>query len=594
MNVLGIGLVMFQLQLGSASGIVTKPGGTEPLPGATVTLSPAVSSETILIPGAGVIPGADVPGQNPRVRTAITQDDGRFILSDIEPGDYRLEVQSARYGGAAYGQRKPNGPGAVLTIASGQRLSDLRLSIVPTGVIAGRITGPSGEPIVYAGVQALKYLYQDGKRVLSVVQTTTTDDRGDYRLFWLTGGKYVVVAATRSSPANSTSPPPLKPGITTLDRLVLTTEISLISSAQLDGTNLVKRILEDGTVREESWLPTYYPGTTDRAGAATIEVSAGSTVPGVNITVGPSPVQKIRGRATGFATQATVALASAAPGGSGTGLVINNKGASTIDGSFEFAGILPGPYYLTARDRSGLVATPVAVLVGDRDVDGVTVTAVPGITVSARIVAEGATPGPIDPLTELAGMLRPELGTLPVTPQTSPRGAISPGSNVMVFPNVPPGEYQFSIAQGALRENLKRLHIKSVRLGQEDALATVHVTSNTTNVLLDVVLTTLTGSVEGVALGRAGDPAGNATVVLVPAAARNRLNLYQVVVTGNDGKFRFQEIPPGDYKLFAWDDIETGAWADAEFLRAYESRGVAVRISENSKEDARLNVIYNP
>ena len=65
-------------------------------------------------------------------------------------------------------------------------------------------------------------------------------------------------------------------------------------------------------------------------------------------------------------------------------------------------------------------------------------------------------------------------------------------------------------------------------------------------------------------------------------------------MTGSDGRFRFQEIPPGDYKLFAWDDIDPGAWQNADFMRLYESRGRALRVSENSKEELQLNVIYNP
>ena len=109
-----------------------------------------------------------------------------------------------------------------------------------------------------------------------------------------------------------------------------------------------------------------------------------------------------------------------------------------------------------------------------------------------------------------------------------------------------------------------------------------------------MVLTTETGSVEGVAIDRTGDPAANVTVVLVPATARKRTTLYKSLVTGSDGKFRFQEIPPGDYKLFAWDDIETGAWENPEFMRPYEPRGRAIRVSENGKEAVQLNVIYNP
>ena len=148
MNALVIALLLFQVQPGSASGIVSRPGGSEPLGGATVTLNPVVSAQT------------------GRIRTAISENDGRFTLSDIEPGEYRLLVQSPRFGSAAYGQRKPDGPGAILTIGPGQRLVDLKVSMTPTGTIAGRITGRSGEPLAYASVQALKSMYQDGKRLL--------------------------------------------------------------------------------------------------------------------------------------------------------------------------------------------------------------------------------------------------------------------------------------------------------------------------------------------------------------------------------------------------------------------------------------------
>jgi len=170
--------------------------------------------------------------------------------------------------------------------------------------------------------------------------------------------------------------------------------------------------------------------------------------------------------------------------------------------------------------------------------------------------------------------------------------------NVMVFSSVLPGDYQLQLNQPVVlrdnvRENPKRVYIKSIRQGREDALDSVHVSSDSPNVL-DVVLTTETGSVEGVAIGRAGDPAANVTVVLVPSNGRKRSTLYQALVTGSDGRFRFQEIPPGDYKIFAWDDIEPGAWQDADFMRPYESRGRALRVSENSKEELQLKVIYNP
>ena len=579
MSVLGIALIFLQAQLATASGIVTRPGGTEPLAGATVILSPVATA----------LPSS--------TRTALSQDDGRFTVRDIEPGEYRLQVQSTRYGTAAYGQRKPNGPGAVLSIAAGQRLSDLKVSMVPTGTIAGRVMGRSGEPINYASVQAMSYLYQDGKRVLSVAQTTTTDDRGEYRLFWLLPGKYIVLAAPRSSPNSPGMTAPLRPGeMSRSGELAFAQAMrDIASSALLEATNLVVRLNEDGTIREESWMPSYYPSTTELAQATTVEVAAGATVPGIDVTLGPSPVLKIRGRVTGFVTgsQATVALV-ARSGGMFVRTI--NKAASIIDGSFEFAGIAPGTYYLSAQDRSGLSTVPLEILVADRDIESLTLTLTPSIRVSARITVEGTTQGAPELFAGLVGTLQPDSGTPTgsLGPFIVPRSTQFTSGNIMVFSNVPAGGYQFNISQGVLRENGNRLHIKSVHLGREEVSNTVRISPDAGQVLLDVVLTTQTGSVGGVALGRTGDPAANATVVLVPANARRRSALYQAVVTGGDGKFRFQEIPPGDYKLFAWDDIETGAWENPDFMRVFESRGHDVRIVENKRDETSLSVIYNP
>src|SRR5205809_4120364 len=35
----------------------------------------------------------------------------------------------------------------------------------------------------------------------------------------------------------------------------------------------------------------------------------------------------------------------------------------------------------------------------------------------------------------------------------------------------------------------------------------------------------------------------------------NRIDLFKTARTGESGEFRFESVPPGDYKLFAWEDI---------------------------------------
>src|SRR5204863_188047 len=65
---------------------------------------------------------------------------------------------------------------------------------MPAGTISGRVFDRDGEPLANVTVEALKYSYQEGQRVLNGVQTARTNDLGEYRLFWLQPGQYFVSA----------------------------------------------------------------------------------------------------------------------------------------------------------------------------------------------------------------------------------------------------------------------------------------------------------------------------------------------------------------------------------------------------------------
>lgn len=67
-----------------------------------------------------------------RTVAAVTNADGRFTLKDIEPGPYRLKVTRVGFVSEWYGQRKPDAPGAVLTLRAGQELKDLQFRFPPS------------------------------------------------------------------------------------------------------------------------------------------------------------------------------------------------------------------------------------------------------------------------------------------------------------------------------------------------------------------------------------------------------------------------------------------------------------------------------
>jgi hypothetical protein len=83
-----------------------------------------------------------------------------------------------------------------------------------------------------------------------------------------------------------------------------------------------------------------------------------------------------------------------------------------------------------------------------------------------------------------------------------------------------------------------------------------------------------------------------ASVVLVPDAARRKLpSQFFVVESGDGGRYSISGIPPGDYKLFAWQGLEPNAYLDPSFMAGYEGFGIAVSISPRSNIQASVRVI---
>ena len=127
-----------------------------------------------------------------RVIGAVTDADGRFALRGIDPGPYRLSVSRIGFVTEEYGQRKPNTPGAVLTLRPGQELRDLIFRLIPAGVISGRIFDDDGEPLPSVMVEAFRQVYSEGKRSRTTARRVETNDLGEYRLYGLPPGRYFV------------------------------------------------------------------------------------------------------------------------------------------------------------------------------------------------------------------------------------------------------------------------------------------------------------------------------------------------------------------------------------------------------------------
>ena len=107
---------------------------------------------------------------------------------------------------------------------------------------------------------------------------------------------------------------------------------------------------------------------------------------------------------------------------------------------------------------------------------------------------------------------------------------------------------------------------------------------------------------------RASGPGGPVRLNASPAMVAGPHGVTSQV-SAHDGKFwvgsspinlrgintvPLKNLDPGEYRVFAWEDLEPGDYMDPEFVKPLESQGEPVTIRDNSKESLKVKLISEP
>jgi len=131
-------------------------------------------------------------------RSAVTDDEGRFVIDTLPPGEYMLGAAKTAYV-ASVVDRDPLS-GVQVTLADGEVRTNVDLVLARPAVITGRILDEFGEPYDGAVVSVWQTRYENGRRRLVGLTTSVnpTDDRGRYRVINVPPGRYFVAASAGS------------------------------------------------------------------------------------------------------------------------------------------------------------------------------------------------------------------------------------------------------------------------------------------------------------------------------------------------------------------------------------------------------------
>jgi hypothetical protein len=466
-----------------------------------------------------------------------TNEEGRFLFANLSPGDWELSAERRGFVPGKYGRRKFLPQGSRISLTADQQIRDLVLKLVPQATIAGRVLDAEGEPVEGARVAILKAGYVNGVPRWSEVASATTLDNGEYRIPRVAAGRYLV----RSTVARIEPPP---------------------SSSKV----------------ETAYAATYHPNATEPSFAAAISVEEGAEIGGIDIRVATTGVFHVRGRLPTTGSQ-----------GGHVQLVDRSDPSKVLAETFatppgyliDFPRIPPGSYTLygwTVDGSAYRASQPVDVR--DQDVDSLVLNPAPADEVQGNVKLK-----PDDrkvTLSTLSVAIRPiELGTSgPPLPDTMKIG------DDLKFRYLMRGIRSFVSFSIEVSRFPEGCYLASVRYGGKDV--TESGIEYTNGAALEITIGTDGARVDGNTQNKDDTPFEGAVVALIPADGKGA---PRSMISGPRGAFHLTGVPPGEYKLMAWDDVGRDDLENPDFIKRFDSRGSPVKLSASGSATVSIKVV---
>lgn len=527
----------------TVSGRVVNAKTGEPLRRANLTLRGSVPMQQ---QGVASAPGA---------YTAVSAADGTFRIETVAPGTYRLMAERPGFVQGVYGARGRTRIGGTITVAPGQELTGLEMKLVPQAVVTGRVLDDEGEPVFRAQVQAMQRRFINGRWQLAGVMSFPSQDTGDYRLSGLMPGRYYIAAQAMGQ--------------------------------MMSGVRLPAR--PAGAGPEESLETTFYPDSLTSAGARALDLEPGMEMTGIDIRLRKAPTVRVRGMVAGVGEERVrlMLLPKAMDG------MLGMRGSGAMpgpDGRFEIAGVRPGAYWVMMSPLSGMatVLAKTEIEVGQQDLENVVIEKTPPASVAGTMRIEG------DVRTARQGLGQaPSLSGLPVVivpaegiPFGVPTGQTKADGSFQ-FENLAPDRYRIRPATSP-----RGTWLKALRAGGANVLDEGLLLAPGAQAQVEIIFATGAGGVRGVAAGADGEPAPGSRVTLTPEPVREwRTDLFRMGTADESGQFRFEGLAPGEYWLYAWEDLEPGAERDPELLKRVQSYGRRVTLKANELAETTARVV---
>jgi hypothetical protein len=387
----------------------------------------------------------------------------------------------------------------------------------------------------------------------------TTDDQGQFRLFGLSPGEYVVSATLRTGGPQATDPAGETPG----------------------------------------YAPTYFPGTGNIVEAHRITLGLTQEQPGISFSLLATRLVRVSGAilnsqgapVTGGVVNLTPAAARVGAGA----MMQTMSGRVEQGGQFRITGVPPGRYLAQVRAMDFRGAAPgrggraidaseigrQEITVGAEDLDGLVIVTAPGGRVTGQIVVESGNTSQLR-MQQVAVTARAadiETGL----PAGNAQSRVNEDGTFEITNIFDPRLFRVNVPQG--------WNLKAVMLNGQDITDTpVDVPPGQTLAGVRVVLTDKSTEVNGRVADARGVAVTDATVIIFPADDARWTFQSRFVRTARpdqDGRYQIRGLPPLDkYLVIAVQGLEDGQASNPEYLASIREAA-----SSFSLDDAQTRVV---
>ena len=352
---------------------------------------------------------ADSLSQRQVIASAKTDAEGGFTLSNLPAGRYLLNPFAPAMADPATNTGQV---GKMISLSEGESIDAANIELSRGGVITGRVMDSNNRPVI--GEKVTLYLHnQEGRKheFYRNYETSRTDDRGQYRIYGLPGGRYSVSAGVH---------------------------------------------IGQGSVRigfGNVYYPrTFHPDTTDEAAATIVEVKPGGEATGVDITVGRiEKTYTATGRIVDAETGKPIAdlpygYGSVSEDGKYVGAYGSTGARSGAKGEFLIEGVAPARYVAMVApwglsdQQAEFYGDPAFFEIKDSDVSDLEIRVRRGASVSGTVIIEG-----VDEQTAAE-----KFKELSLYAQVQAERLRAPGNSIKVAPDgsfratgLPPGKVSF-------------------------------------------------------------------------------------------------------------------------------------------------------